>query len=1301
MIGKRDLGIATANGSLNNPFVNIASFPPLPGVAGATMPAMQPLVNGVPYTLTLTVFRRDSSTNLITVTVTGGAIAGSYSWQAIDAAATQSTFDEFTGARFNGASLAGSIVFTNFQVLYSPAPPVIVAQPTFSTGTTAQTVGIGAQVTMSLAATGSGLSYQWYKDGAPIAGATSATVTLTNLQLASAGSYGAIVTNGGGSVSSSTLSLMVTNAVVDPPPVITAPPTNQAVSFGAGATFSVTATGSGLAYQWYKNGGPIPGASAPVLSLGAVQASDAGTYSVNVSNDGGTVPSGPVTLTVVSQTLALSALFPLNNAAAVCPDTHVTLTFTSPPSLGAGGFIKIFDASTNVAVDTIDLASPRTNGWPVQTKAIGTLSNFNYYPIIVTGNQAAIFFRNNVLADNKSYYITVDSGVFVDSQGVFPGFGAATAWHFTTAGAPPDPGATTLTVAADGTGDFSTVQGAIDFVPAGNTTPRTISIRKGTYTEMVYFTAKHSLTFLGEDRFQTVIAYANNNTFNGAGGAYHRMVFNADHTTGTVIANLSLANTTPLGGSQAEALILNGTNASQAIVTGVELLSYQDTLQIDGQGYVSNSHLSGNTDYMWGVGPNFFVNCELTANAAGGYYTQIRNPVTTSNHGNVYLNCTLDALSGVTGLYLGRIDPTVYPFSEVVYLNCVMGGQILPAGWLLNNASTAPTVHFWEYNSHDANGNPIDVSQRMGSSAQLTQANNAMVISNYSTPAYVLGNNWTPQLAPLLVAQPAATAVNLGGAFTLTAGAVGVPSVSYQWMRNGVPIAGATDASYAVSNAVAGSAATYSVVVSNSAGSVTSKAVPLTVNGGPPVITLAPQSQAALMGATASFSVFAVGGGPFTYQWKKNGTPIPGATNRSLFLSNLQAADAADYSVTVTDSGGAATSSAAALTLVAPASAVPTLPIIPTGVFDVTAYGAIGDGASDNTQAIQTAINAARTAGGGTIEIPPAAGNYLCGPISLFGNMNFQVDAGATLQALPFGTYPKSLTAPANFITLSNGSTNVELSGGGTIDGNGAAWWPAYSNGTIANRPRLVEIEGVTNLLITGLTLQNSPMFHLAFGGTNNVTIFGVTINTSANSPNTDGMDLAGTNYLVQNCSRLRRRRQHCGQARQWIEHEPGDCQLQFRQRPRGLDRGPDQCRPQRDDRDELHLQWNDDRPAFQGGCDGRRTRAKRDVHQHHDDERCLPDSLLQLLQFGRHRGSDLRQRPDHAGHGQCLERGAAQFAQVDHDPDLEEYHDHRSHGHGGLRLQHDLGFAARQRADCQCHPQQREHFGRRRTGDL
>ncbi len=206
-----------------------------------------------------------------------------------------------------------------------------------------------------------------------------------------------------------------------------------------------------------------------------------------------------------------------------------------------------------------------------------------------------------------------------------------------------------------------------------------------------------------------------------------------------------------------------------------------------------------------------------------------------------------------------------------------------------------------------------------------------------------------------------------------------------------------------------------------------------------------------------------------------------------------------------------------------------TLPAnIPTTVFNVTTYGAVANGlvssGAANATAIQNAINAAKVNvvggfTGGIVEIPAAALPYESGPIMLASNVDLQVDSGAELQAEPMANYPgEGGSSVSNFISGSN-LTNFEITGTGIIDGNGSAWWTAYNANNNIGRPRLINITGSNLLLVQNIKLQNSPMFHLAISTTNNVTIDSITINTSNTSPNTDGMDLGGNHYLVENCN--------------------------------------------------------------------------------------------------------------------------------------------------------------------------------------
>ncbi|HXC35707.1 MAG TPA: glycosyl hydrolase family 28 protein [Candidatus Acidoferrales bacterium] len=196
----------------------------------------------------------------------------------------------------------------------------------------------------------------------------------------------------------------------------------------------------------------------------------------------------------------------------------------------------------------------------------------------------------------------------------------------------------------------------------------------------------------------------------------------------------------------------------------------------------------------------------------------------------------------------------------------------------------------------------------------------------------------------------------------------------------------------------------------------------------------------------------------------------------------------------------------------------PALPNIPANSFNITTFGAVGDGLTTNTTAIQNTINAAFAAGGGTVEFP--SGIYLSGPLNFSNSINLQLDAGAILRMLPYGSYPGG-SSPADFITsASSGGHDLEVSGTGTIDGQAenSGWWT--NNLSTSARPILLYFNKCNRVLIQNVTLENPPSMHLVFkssGG--NITIQGITINTSSSSPNTDGIDLVGTNCLVENSS--------------------------------------------------------------------------------------------------------------------------------------------------------------------------------------
>ncbi len=167
---------------------------------------------------------------------------------------------------------------------------------------------------------------------------------------------------------------------------------------------------------------------------------------------------------------------------------------------------------------------------------------------------------------------------------------------------------------------------------------------------------------------------------------------------------------------------------------------------------------------------------------------------------------------------------------------------------------------------------------------------------------------------PTITTQPASQTVNPGASATFSVVAGGATPLTYQWRFNVVNISGATGSSYTKSNVQATNAGNYSVVVSNAYGAATSANAVLTVNT-PPVLTAQPQSQSVIAGSSATFTVTATGTMPLAYQWRLNGTNLPGATSSSYTRVNAQPADAGAVTVVVTNGLGSVTSSPAALTV--------------------------------------------------------------------------------------------------------------------------------------------------------------------------------------------------------------------------------------------------------------------------------------------------------------------------------------------------------------------------------------------------
>lgn len=181
-------------------------------------------------------------------------------------------------------------------VSYSPGPtpPLIGSSPAD------QTVPAGTSLTLLVDAAGTPvLSYQWRHNGLDIAGATSSTLGLTNVQMIDSGVYGVTVTNSYG-MTNLTASLTVTSS----PPLILDQPTNQQAVTGGVCSFSVRVRGSDpLNYQWQFNGEDISGATSAQLNLFSVSSNSLGNYSVKIGNAYGVAVSSNVSMSLVPSLL--------------------------------------------------------------------------------------------------------------------------------------------------------------------------------------------------------------------------------------------------------------------------------------------------------------------------------------------------------------------------------------------------------------------------------------------------------------------------------------------------------------------------------------------------------------------------------------------------------------------------------------------------------------------------------------------------------------------------------------------------------------------------------------------------------------------------------------------------------------------------------------------------------------------------------------------------------------------------------------------------------------------------------------
>ncbi len=204
---------------------------------------------------------------------------------------------------------------------------------------------------------------------------------------------------------------------------------------------------------------------------------------------------------------------------------------------------------------------------------------------------------------------------------------------------------------------------------------------------------------------------------------------------------------------------------------------------------------------------------------------------------------------------------------------------------------------------------------------------------NFESITFVIGGGVTT-VAPAITAQPEATSVAVGGTATFTVTATGTPAPTYQWRKDGTALGGATANRLTLNGVQAADAGTYTVVVTNSAGTVTSSGATLTVTGGntgggnaAPVIVAQPISVNVVAGGSAALTVVATGSPAPAYQWRRDNVPITGATRETLLIGSVAAGNAGAYTVDVSNALGFKASEPATLRVIAGASRLANLSV--------------------------------------------------------------------------------------------------------------------------------------------------------------------------------------------------------------------------------------------------------------------------------------------------------------------------------------------------------------------------------------
>ncbi|MEY2879243.1 MAG: hypothetical protein RLZZ15_1623 [Verrucomicrobiota bacterium] len=568
---------------------------------------------------------------------------------------------------------------------------------------------------------------------------------------------------------------------------------------GASVTFAVTAAGTApFTYQWFKNATtPLPNnatATTAALTLATLTPADAGSYTCTVTNAAGSAVSGAFVLTVN----ALPATVALGNLAATYDGTAKPVSVTTTPAglavaLGyAGSATPPVNAGSYAVTATVvdSVYAGAANGTLVIARAAQSIAFAPLPATLAVGAPFAV--SATATSGGPVAFAVLAGGATLNGTTLTP-----------TA-------ATTITLRA-------TQAGTANYLPATS--------------DLTFSTAKQTQSI----DFPAV----------------------ANQPAG--VATLTLAATAS-----------SGLPVTFALVSGPATLSGA-TLTPTGAGLVTVRASQGGND-AFNAAPDVTRAFTVAATAVIAAPVLAQSPASrTITVGDPW---SLSVVATGTG-----------PFTY----------QWFKDGAPLTGA-TAETLVVVRATLDDAGAYRVEVSNA-GGTARSAVATIAVLAVEFPS-------------APVITRQPGPQLALVGGAATFDVVARAVPTPTFQWRRDGVALPGATQATLLLLPVLASDAAAYDVVVSNSAGSATSSLAPLALATAPvtPVVTRQPASITAAAGRGVSFTAAGSGVPLPTFQWRKDGAPIAGATFDTLAFPALTTAQAGTYTVTLSNSAGAVTS---------------------------------------------------------------------------------------------------------------------------------------------------------------------------------------------------------------------------------------------------------------------------------------------------------------------------------------------------------------------------------------------------------